>query len=350
MAVNSTPSPPAGRRRGSRTPLWLAVLAAAVSALALASAGPGPTANAAQAQQRDAVTFEVASFNLLGSQHTAGSPSWDAGKVRARRAKRWLAAEGTSVVGLQEGQVDQLRALTRSGEWTSYPDPRQSHNAQTAQSVAWLSAEWTLVEARTFTIPFDHTQTREQPMVLLRHQRTGRRVWVITMHMTVGAGERAVQERRVGTRRLVRHVRELEATGVPVIVTGDMNDRETFFCRVAGRTTLRSPVGGGFDGSCSLPPAMRIDWIFGTPAVQWWDFRYADDEVLDRTTDHVVPVATATLGGAGEVPTPTPDEEHVVETVVDAGSEESDERDEDGGKGGEHDNGHGNGHGWGRDR
>jgi endonuclease/exonuclease/phosphatase family metal-dependent hydrolase len=264
--------------------------------------------------------------------------------VRARRAKRWLAAEGTSVVGLQEGQVDQLKALTRSGEWTSYPDPRQSQNTQTAQSVAWRSAEWSLLEGRTFTIPFDHTQTREQPMVLLRHTTTGRRVWVITMHLTVGGGERALRERRIGTNRLVRHVRELEATGVPVIVTGDMNDRETFFCRVAGSTTLRSPVGGGHDGVCSLPAAMRIDWIFGTPTVQWRDFRYADDALLDRITDHVVPVATATLGGPVGVlppsvtpPSVTPPTTEVVE----------DEDEEDGPK---HDHGNGNGHGWGRDK
>ena len=39
--------------------------------------------------------------------------------------------------------LDQLKALTRSGEWTSYPDPRQSQNTQTAQSVAWLTSEWT---------------------------------------------------------------------------------------------------------------------------------------------------------------------------------------------------------------
>ena len=291
------------------------------------------------------MTLEVASFNILGSQHTASSRSWDSGKVRARRAKRWLAAEGTSVVGLQEGQVDQLKALTRSGEWTSYPDPRQSRDTQTAQSVAWLSAEWSLVEARVFRIPFDYTQTREQPMVLLRHQRTGQRVWVISMHLTVGRSERALLERRVGTRRLVRHVRELEATGVPVIVTGDMNDRETFFCRVAGKTSLRSPVGGGFDGSCALPTEMRIDWIFGTPTIGWQDFRYADDELLDRITDHVVPVATATLGGVVETPdptVPTPDPGTVEQPVEDAVEPEE----EQGGRGGKP----GNGHGWGHDK
>lgn len=282
--------------RGARSRAGAAVAALVMgTVVAAVPAAAGPAA-AAQRDESGPVTFEVASFNVLGSNHTAGSTRWYSGPVRARMAKRWLAVEGTSVVGLQEGQVDQMKAFTRSGEWTSYPDPRQSRDTQTAQSVAWRTAEWSMVEARTFRIPFDRTQQREQPMVLLEHRATGRRTWVVSVHMTAGWDERAVWERRAGTRKLVRHVRELEAAGVPVIVTGDMNAHDDFFCHLAARTTLRSPAGGAFDGACVPPTAMRVDWIFGSPDILWADFRYADDAVLDKVTDHTVPVGTATLG------------------------------------------------------
>lgn len=270
--------------------------AAAFVAVAASLATTLPAAPTASAAPRDPATFAVASFNILGSQHTEHSTRWAPGPRRARWALRWLEREKVSVVGLQEAQVDQVRVLTRDGAWRSWPPAATSTNSQTAQSVAWRPGRWELVRATSFTIPFDLDQQREQPVVLLRHRRTGRLVWVISVHLTSGGSARAVQERAVGTRRLVEVVDALETRRVPVVVTGDMNDRDALFCRVAALTSLVSPAGGWHDEDCSPPDSMRIDWIFGSPAIRWSGFRYAEDPLLATITDHTVPVVAATLG------------------------------------------------------
>ena len=253
-------------------------------------------ADNARAKRVPAVTFKVASFNILGSQHTAQSRRWAPGASRARLARQWLDAEGVSVTGVSEGQRDQMLTLTEDRAWRAFPSPQTSTNSQTAQSVAWRHSEWQKVDAETFRIPFYFRQTREQPMVLLEHRATGQRLWVIEVHLTVGRGQRAIRERRVGTRRLAAQVRRLEPTGVPVIVTGDMNDRSRFFCQLTGSTALSSPIGGSnLGGVCTPPWGMRVDWLFGSPEIGWFDFRFAGGGVLDRVTDHVVPVAHATL-------------------------------------------------------
>lgn len=282
-------------------PVWRTATRAAAAvlttALIVTTATTGSPATAARAA-RQPTTFQVASFNMLGSQHTAHSTSWSSGTVRARMAKRWLRREGTSVAGVQEAQVDQMRALTRSGEWASFPDPRTSRDTQTAQSVAWRATEWTLVEARTFRIPFDRSQVREQPVVLLRHRATGAEVWFVSVHFTAGPGQQAVGERRTGLRRLARQVAATEAADDrPIVVTGDMNDHSTAFCAMTRRTSLVTPAGGSNDSlGCVAPAAMRVDWIFGSQQLSWSDFRFADDEDLHQITDHTVPVATVTLG------------------------------------------------------
>lgn len=268
----------------------------ALAAAALVAAALVPALPAAAAPPRDPAAFTVASFNILGSQHTEHSREWAPGPRRARWSLRWLEREKVSVVGLQEAQVDQVRVLTRGGAWRSFPSPATSTNTQTAQSVAWRPGRWELVRATTFTIPFDLDQQREQPVVLLRHRGSGRLVWVISVHLTSGGGAEAARERAIGTKRLIEVVATLEEKRVPVVVTGDMNARDELFCRVAGLTSLVSPAGGRHDESCSPPEAMHIDWLFGSPGIGWSGFRYADDPLLDRITDHTVPVVTARLG------------------------------------------------------
>lgn len=271
----------------------VAVVAATTMMSALGMSAGADSATAQQAQGDS--SFQVASFNILGSQHTVNSTRWGTGRARARLALDWLEVEGTSVMGLQEAQVDQMRVITQSGVWESYPDVATARDTQTAQSVAWRASEWTMVRARTFDIPFHYTQIREQPMVLLQNRHSGENVWFISMHLTSGHNARALHERRVGTVRLVRKVQRLEATGVPVVVTGDMNEHEEFFCAVTAQTSLVSPAGGSNDGQCRPPSQMRIDWLFGTPPVQWSGFRFAQDAQLARVTDHTVPVATVTV-------------------------------------------------------
>lgn len=237
--------------------------------------------------------FRLASFNILGSQHTKGRDGWASGVARARMAKDWLRREGTSVLGMTESQRDQIRVLTKGRAWTSYPRLRNARDTQTAQSVLWKPARWKFVRAKKFVIPFAGGQRREQPMVLLRHRASGRAAWVVSVHLQAGSSKSSQRQRRIGMKRMIANVENLQSTNAPVLLTGDMNSRRAVFCRVVGRTALDSPMGGSAGARrCKPPSGLRLDWIFGSRSVQWSGFRYADGGRINKITDHTVPVAT----------------------------------------------------------
>ena len=277
-----------------------AVLVTVLAVLLLGPAVPvaaaGATASSGEHRPPPPVSFRIASFNVLGSNHTTQSRSWHPGRTRAKIARRWIRNQGLSIVGLQEAQVDQLRVLTRK-RWKAFPSPRHARNTETAQSVIWRRSRWRLLEAHTFTIPFARGQHRKQPVVRLENRRTHRQVWVISVHLSAREGPRGDRDRRVGRARLVREVRRLQPTRPPIVVTGDMNDHRRIFCAVAGRTRLVAASGGSHDADgCRTPAVMRVDWIFGSRSIAWKKFRYEDGGRLDAVTDHAVPVVTATLG------------------------------------------------------
>ncbi len=285
----ATCTPPAGPTPGRRRTVVLALVGLALVLMGPAAAG----ATAVSPAAAERMTVKVASFNILGSHHTRGPGGYASGVKRARMAKRFLADEGTKIVGMSEAQRDQVRVLTRGGTWGSWPRRGRSTDTQTAQSVLWRTQRWALVRAERFTIPFNAGNTREQPMVLLRHRDTGRRLWVVSVHLQGGQERRDRRERRVGMKRMVRNVQDLQGTGPPVVLTGDMNSRRAVFCTVLRETALDSPIGGGARrGRCRPPSGMRIDWIFGSRSLGWSGFRYADGPRIDRITDHTVPVAT----------------------------------------------------------
>ncbi len=302
------------RRPYASRPCLLGLAGALIAALVLTTGATAPTsaaasgatsaaasgaASSAVSAAGDAVSerrrggFKAASFNILGSFHTTGRGGYTSGVKRARMAKKWLDREGTSVLGMTEAQRDQVRVLTRGGTYSSWPRLKRSTDTQTAQSVVWRTSRWKLVKGKRFTIPFNYGNSREQPMVLLRNRGNGRRLWVVSVHLQNGSDRRAKRERRVGMARMIKNVQALQRTDPPVLVTGDMNSRRTVFCRVVRNTALDSPTGGGTTrGRCKPPGGVRIDWVFGSKPFSWSGFRYADGPVINKITDHTVPVTT----------------------------------------------------------
>lgn len=271
-----------------------AVAAGAAGAAGLAAATAAATAAPAAAASRK-IRFRAASFNILGSHHTAGPGGFGNGNKRARLAVEFLRAERTSVLGLSEAERAQMRIVTRRGGFRSFPKWHKSTDIQTAQSVAWKPEVWKRVRAGRFVIPFNYGNSREQPMVLLRHRSSGKKIWVVSVHLQSGSSGAAVREREIGMRRMINQVKGLAATGTPVLLSGDMNDRKRVFCQVSGRTSLKSASGGSTRGRGCRPPAgARIDWIFGSRRLGFSDFRYADGRRINKITDHTVPVATVT--------------------------------------------------------
>jgi endonuclease/exonuclease/phosphatase family metal-dependent hydrolase len=230
------------------------------------------------------VDFTVATFNVLGSSHTGPGgkrPGWPSGVSRVAGAAELIRHHQVDVVGLQELQPDQMHRLTGLlDEYAIFPGPSMSWR-ESENSIMWRTDEWYPVQSSTVAIPYFGGNTRRMPYIRLRNSTTGTDIWVANFHNPANTGRFGNQARwrAEATRRQVALANELhERTGIPVVFTGDFNDRAGYFCPLVAGTDLEASVGGtSGGGSCSPPPRMQIDWIFGTPEIQW------TRSVLDRT-------------------------------------------------------------------
>lgn len=234
--------------------------------------------------------FGVAMLNILGSNHTQGGKGGFApGTNRAYSATQMLLARDASIIGFSEIQRDQLAVFTNNApSYGVYPGESVGA-AGIPTTVAWDTAVWRLVEAHTVTIPFSN-QLRPAPVVKLASVATGAEVWVMNVHNSPQDME---GERERAEAIEVAKIRELEATGIPIIVTGDFNEKEEALCTFTA-TSLQSAVGGGY---CYPPPQqMRVDWIFASESfsVNSWDVTRAAP--VPYITDHAALFARLSLG------------------------------------------------------
>ena len=87
----------------------------------------------------------------------------------------------------------------------------------------------------------------------------------------------------------------LKQEGLPVFLTGDMNDREIFFCRVLPPTGMVAAVGGSTSGGCRPPGQMPVDWVVATPDVSFSGYVNDKSTKARRISDHHYVAATATI-------------------------------------------------------
>ncbi|MGB0101837.1 MAG: endonuclease/exonuclease/phosphatase family protein [Nocardioides sp.] len=245
------------------------------------------------ARAAEAGPFDVAigSFNVLGSQHTAPGGDrrrYPPASVRSPAAASLILAHGVDVVGTQELQADQLAAVQSRTGMAAYPGTAWG-SAETDNSILYDSGRFEMVSGRSFTLPF-MGRPRPQPILRLRERQTGREFYVVNSHLSAGGG-RYLTERRQGQATLVSIMRELRASGLPVLLTGDMNDREEFYCRVVSPAALLASNGGG--AGCAPPPSpIPVDWVVGS-GVTWSAYRRDTSPVTRRISDHYFISATA---------------------------------------------------------
>ncbi len=245
-------------------------------------------------------TFTMASFNLLGSSHTKGGgerAKLASGPQRMGGALAILAGHGISVVGFQEFQPDQRSAFqNRAPGWEMYPGLSMGRRAG-ENSVAWRRDTWEMVKPGLVSIPYFNGRERPMPYVLLRHRETGVQAYFSTFHNPADTGRFQGQQRHrnAATTREIALFNQLERTGIPQFVTGDMNERAEYFCRVTGATTLVAAAGGSNAGGCIVPKPTQIDWIFGSLGATFSNYIVDRSPTVRRTTDHPVIVATVKL-------------------------------------------------------
>ncbi len=266
---------------------------ATVVATVLGSAGAAPAASAVPARPTSP-SFEIATFNQLGSQHTLGKGGWGPGRVRAAITAGLIERKGIDVVGLQEVQADQLAVLRRKLEgYDVWPGTALGGGGLRLQ-IAWKSWLFRLVDTGSIRTAFDR-QVRPVPWVLLEHRATGRKLYVVDHHNSPRGLE---AERDSATRKVVRLVERLRATGRAVFVVGDMNEHTETFCTIVGLTDLLAPNGGSASSpdSCSPPPGrLGIDWIFGAGPMTFSRYTVLEGSAVRAASDHPLVRATVTL-------------------------------------------------------
>jgi endonuclease/exonuclease/phosphatase family metal-dependent hydrolase len=295
-----------------RTPAvgTLVMALAAFLAGAVLATGPSPSEEApvrapfTRTAEASDPLFRVASFNILGANHTDGPKAskrhrFAPSTVRTPQTIRSLDLNGIDVVGFQEmqvKQVDQFASRTQ-GTWALYPG-RQLSNYAAHNSIGWRTAEWKLVEANTIPITYFNGQRVPMPFVLLRHLPTGRLVWFANFHNPASTKSRPPQGkwRAMAKADEIALANRLHESGVPLVLTGDMNERETYFCAMTTKAPMKSASGGSWGASACKPPRdVRIDWVFGSNDLKFSGYRVNRGALVQKITDHPMIVADVTV-------------------------------------------------------
>jgi hypothetical protein len=240
----------------------------------------------------DETTFRVGTFNVLGSSHTAkfggNKRGYASGPTRMAMAWSLITQAHLDVIGFQEfedPQYGRFRSLAGSG-WDLYPGPNLDRGS-IRDSIAWRTDTWDLVEANSIAIPYFHGEMIRRPVVKLKNKVSGREVWFFNTHnpaTTPNHGNNA-HWRGVAVGIEVNLANQLSEDGTPVVFTGDYNDRAEVFCPIVGGTDMVAANGGGYDGGCSTPDHMDVDWIFGS-GIQFSGYVSASNGIVGRVSDH----------------------------------------------------------------
>jgi endonuclease/exonuclease/phosphatase family metal-dependent hydrolase len=273
------------RRLGAGLALSLG-LSASLALAAQAQAAPSPAPEAARASM--SAPFRVATFNILGANHTLhGRNGFATYESRMVKTIALLERRELGIVGFQEYQGVQHEMFMRrtEGAYGVYPG-LEAGRRPLANSIVWRKSDWSIVEKRLYKIPYFRGKLVEQPYVKLRNDE-GVEVWVINTHNPADAKGPAQKYRNRAMAIQAELADDLERTGVPVILLGDFNERDEAFCAITGGSDLKAVNGGGWpDGRCDPPSWMRIDWIFVSKSAEVVDYVDLENKVTQYITDH----------------------------------------------------------------
>jgi hypothetical protein len=276
------------------------VATALAGALSVSAVQPASAARVHKKDARQPGTFRVASFNVLGASHTPPGGRRASGETRIVWANQLLHRHHVDVVGFQELQSPQLTKFLSitDGAWGVYP-ALQLKKRDSDNSIAWRTDKFRLVNATTVNIPYFDGNARAMPIVLLRDKASGMLTYFTNFHNPADTSKHHHQQKwRVEASNIeIALQNQLTASGIPRVMTGDMNERADYFCRVTAGAYLKAARPGTYrdKSGCHGDHPRAVDWILGA---QRADFsKYVEDRSdLDaKTTDHPVIVATMTV-------------------------------------------------------
>jgi murein DD-endopeptidase MepM/ murein hydrolase activator NlpD len=245
--------------------------------------------------------FTVATFNALGNSHTAATgkdPGKASGPARTRGVIELLKRYDVDVIGLQEFQRPQYRAFVAlAGDHYALYFPK----GDTENAIAWNPARFHFVSAGSFSIPYFDGHPRLMPIVRLEDLQTGQELAFVNVHNPADTRRFPQQAafRALAVEREVALVDQLEKQrGLPVILTGDLNDSHDAFCTFGYELSMTSASGGSTSPDCRPPAHAGIDWIFGTQKVGFGGYLRDDGQLVRQTSDHPIVTTRVQIGGA----------------------------------------------------
>jgi endonuclease/exonuclease/phosphatase family metal-dependent hydrolase len=244
----------------------------------------------------DVPGINVASFNVLGASHTRSGGRFATAAQRTPRALALINSYNLDVVGLQEFQDEQkAQFMSLSGDtfgifhWRGRPDgPGDTDN-----SIIWRNSTMELVSTDTFDIPYFGGNTRHVPIVLLKQKSTGRTAYFMNVHNPADVQGPAQQWRNQAIAIERAKMIELRATGRPVFLTGDFNDRQNAFCPITAGKLAISPNSVPSTGC--VYPGFSIDWIFVAGQARFSSFVRDTKPQSSNISDHPIVVTRAHL-------------------------------------------------------
>jgi endonuclease/exonuclease/phosphatase family metal-dependent hydrolase len=257
-----------------------------------------PEVRQARERAQNPTVFRVSTFNVLGAGHTAkggNKPGWASGVTRMHWVVDLLRGASIDVAGFQEFQPPQYSVFrsTMPG-WGVYPGAQLSRGSM-ADSIVWDEGQWELVEANTIDIPYFGGTPVAMPYVLLRNRASGQAVWFANFHNPADAHGPAQRFRDRALSLQIGLANNLTADGTPLIITGDMNDREEYFCPMTANTPMHAANGGSTGADCAPPSHMDVDWIFGSADLDFANYVSDNSRFVSKTSDHPFVWAEATL-------------------------------------------------------
>ncbi len=266
--------------------------AAAVASVPSASASSAGAVVAAKRAMQPA-SFTISSFNVLGASHTPPGGKRASGAKRIVWANRLLERHHVDVAGFQEMQASQLSKFLdiTNGGWAVYPGFRFK-KLDTENSIGWRTDKFDLVWGTTVKIPYFNGSPRRMPLVLLRDKATGMMAYVANYHNPAETAKFRNQDkwRAEATRVQIALQNQIWRSGIPRFITGDMNERASYFCRMAKEAPLKAARPDTYrkDGVCYANKPRAVDWILGSKKATFTDYDEDRSHLVDITTDHPV--------------------------------------------------------------
>ncbi len=239
----------------------------------------------------------VASFNVLGASHTTSGSRFASYSSRTPRAYNLFQKYALDVVGLQEFQKvqrDQFMELSNGTFGAFYFDPDGRRN-DPENAIIWRNSTMEFVEGDTFDVPYFNGNIRHMPMVLLRQKSTGLTAWFMNVHNPADTNGPAQQWRNQAVAIEKQKMIDLRASGRPVFLTGDFNDRREAFCPLTAGMLSISPNSIPSATTCNYPRQTSIDWIFAAGQTRFSSFVRDTSPQSQLISDHPIVVTRAHL-------------------------------------------------------